>query len=75
MRIEIFTGPGCVHCEAAKSLLRARGLAFDERDMTDPEVRADYAARLPREKSIPQVFIDGVHIGGNEDLQQHLAQG
>jgi glutaredoxin 3 len=53
MRIEIFTGPGCAYCETAKALLKARGLAFTERDMTDPEVRADYAARLPRAKSIP----------------------
>lgn len=75
MRIEIFTGPGCAYCETAKALLKARGLAFTERDMTDPEVRADYAARLPRAKSIPQIFIDGTHIGGAEDLRDHFDRG
>lgn len=75
MRIEIFTGPGYGHCEAAKALLAARGLAYEERDMTDPAVRAEYAARLPRAKSIPQIFIDGVHIGGAEDLRNHFGRG
>ncbi|MFU8833997.1 glutaredoxin domain-containing protein [Roseovarius autotrophicus] len=75
MRIEIFTGPGCSYCEAAKALLDARGLAYEAHDMTDPDVRADYAARLPREKSIPQIFIDGVHIGGAEDLRDHFNRG
>jgi len=74
MRIEIFTGPGCSHCQAAKALLDARCLAYEEHDMTDPEVRADYAARLPRAKSIPQIFIDGTHIGGAEDLRHHFGQ-
>lgn len=75
MRIEIFTGPGCSYCAMAKDILRARGLSFTEYDMTNPAVRADYAARLPRAKSIPQIFIDGAHIGGAEDLRHHFDRG
>ena len=70
--IEIFTGPGCAHCEAAKSFLRDRGLAFTERDISQPDAMADLQARLPRARSIPQVFVDGAHIGNDQDLRLHF---
>ena len=70
--IEIFTGPGCSYCEAAKALLKDSGLAFTERDVSDPAVGAEFHERLPRVRSIPQVFIGGSHIGGYEDLKLTL---
>lgn len=72
MKIEMFSGPGCSYCEAAKSLLKARNLSFAERDVSEPAVGAEFRERLPREKSIPQIFIDGKHIGGYEDLRLML---
>ena len=72
MRIEMFTGPGCSYCEAAKSLLLRRQLAFTERDVSDPAVLVEFRERLPRVRSIPQIFIDGEHIGGYEDLELKL---
>lgn len=71
-QIEIFTGPGCGYCEAAKTLLKRHGLPFAERDVSDEAVRREFRERLPRVRSIPQVFIDGEHIGGYEDLELRL---
>lgn len=73
MHIEIFTGPGCGYCDRAKATLTANGLAYTERNMAEREVRAEFAERLPREKSLPQVFVDGIHIGGYEDLRMRLS--
>jgi glutaredoxin 3 len=70
--IEIFTGPGCSHCAAAKTLLRERGLAFTERDISDAAVLEEFRERLPRVRSLPQLFADGSHIGGYEDLRLYL---
>jgi len=70
--IEIFTGPGCRYCEAAKALLEQRGLAYRERDVGDAEVLAEFRRRLPRVRSLPQVFADGKHVGGYEDLRSWL---
>ena len=70
--VEIFTGPNCGYCSAAKQLLTQHGLAFTEFDVSDVRVRDDFRARLPRTKSVPQIFIDGVHIGGYEDLKLHM---
>ena len=72
MQIELFTGPGCSYCESAKALLRHHALTFTERDVSVPAVLAEFRERLPRVRSIPQIFIDGEHIGGYEDLELKL---
>jgi len=71
-QIEIFTGPGCGYCEAAKALLKRHNLTFTERDVSDAAVLSEFRERLPRIKSIPQIFIDGEHIGGYQDLGLRL---
>ncbi len=73
--IEIFTGPGCSYCEAAKALLRQKGLVFTERDVSESGVLAEFRRRLPRVRSIPQIFVDGEHIGGEEDLRLLVQSG
>ncbi len=72
--IEIFTGPGCTYCEAAKALLNERKLPFRERDVSDPAVLAEFQQRLPRVRAIPQVFADSEHLGGVDDLKLWLQQ-
>ena len=72
--IEIFTGPGCSYCQAAKALLNERKVPFTERDISDPAVLAEFRERLPRVRSIPQIFADGAHVGGHEDLVLWLQQ-
>ena len=72
MKVEVFGAPGCSHCDAAKRLLRERGIAFDERDVSDAAVLAEFRARLPRVRSLPQVFFGADHIGGYEDLRLTL---
>ncbi len=72
MDIEIYTGPNCAYCTAAKKLLVERQLAYVERDVSDQAVVAEFRDRLPRQKSLPQIFIDGEHIGSYEDLRLRL---
>lgn len=70
--IEIFTGPGCVHCEQAKTLLAQHGLDYTERDVSEAAVMDEFRARLPRSKALPQIFADGKHLGSLEDLRINL---
>ena len=70
MKIEIFSTPQCGYCDAAKKLLDEKGLAYTNLDvMSDPAILEDFKCRLPRVKAVPQIFIDGEHIGGYEDLR------
>lgn len=70
MKIEIFSTPQCSYCDAAKKLLDEKGFAYTELDvMSDPAILDEFKQRLPRVKAVPQIFIDGEHIGGYEDLR------
>lgn len=65
----MFSGPGCAYCAQSRQLLEAKGLGYVEYDVSDPRHMQEYRARLPRTSSLPQIFIDGTHIGSFEDLQ------
>jgi glutaredoxin 3 len=64
----MYTTPSCPFCVRAKRLLDARGIAFDEIDVSaDDAVRAEVMERTGR-RTVPQIFIDGRSIGGFEEL-------
>ncbi len=68
-KIEIYTKFLCPYCTRAKSLLKAKGVAFEEHDIsTGGPLRAEMIARSGGGATVPQVFIDGQHIGGSDDL-------
>jgi glutaredoxin 3 len=69
--IIIYTKDWCGYCHAAKSLLKQLHLPFTEIDVTRDQVQ--YAEMLKRSSgrtSVPQIFLDGVGIGGYTDLSQ-----
>ncbi len=63
----IFSRQGCPYCADAKALLKKKGIEYEElvlgRDYTDVSLRA-----LSGTSSVPQIFIDGDHVGGSNDL-------
>jgi len=71
--VTIFSRPGCPFCAKAKGLLREADIEFEElvlnRDYTDQTLRA-----VVVETSYPQIFIDGQHIGGSDDLEAWLEE-
>jgi glutaredoxin 3 len=67
-RIEIYTTPFCGYCARAKGLLDRKGAAYDEMDvMMDEKKRAEMRERSKR-STVPQIFINGEHIGGSDEL-------
>ncbi|MBX9710919.1 MAG: glutaredoxin 3 [Xanthobacteraceae bacterium] len=67
--IEIFTRPGCGYCSAAKSLLTRKGAAFTEYNAgIDPSFRTKMLERSNGGRTFPQIFIDGLHVGGCDEL-------
>lgn len=74
-RIEIYTSPFCGYCARAKALLDSKGAAYEEYDvMMDDKARTEMRARAKR-TSVPQIFINGTHIGGSDDLAALDAEG
>jgi glutaredoxin 3 len=68
-KIEIYTKAFCPYCSRAKALLETKGMAFDEYDISlgGPK-RAEMLARAPGHHTVPQIFIEGRHIGGCDDM-------
>ena len=68
-RVEIFTKFLCPYCTRAKSLLKSKGVAFEETDITmGGASRADMLARSNGRSTVPQIFINGEHVGGSDEL-------
>jgi glutaredoxin 3 len=67
-KIEIYTTPFCGYCARAKGLLDSKGAAYEEMDvMMDEKKRAEMRERSKR-STVPQIFINGQHIGGSDEL-------
>ncbi|MEO7916636.1 MAG: glutaredoxin 3 [Dokdonella sp.] len=68
-KVEMYTTAICPYCVAAKNLLRSKGLEYSEQRVdTDPEQRDAMLARTGGRRSVPQIFINDIHIGGFDDL-------
>lgn len=75
-RVEVYTTPYCPYCVQAKSLLKRKGVAFEEIDVSD-----DYALREKMielsggRRTVPEIFINGKIIGGYDELRALEVEG
>lgn len=67
--VEIYTKFLCPYCARAKRLLGDKGITFDEYEISGggPK-REEMLQRSNGRHTVPQIFIDGQHIGGSDDL-------
>lgn len=72
-RISLLTKKGCPHCHRAKDLLTSKGLGFEEIELNNDITQKSLFA-ISGKTSTPQVFIDGSHIGGADDLEAYFAK-
>ena len=67
--IEIYTKFFCPYCARAKKLLGEKGAAFEEYEISaDSQKREEMIQRAGGRTTVPQIFIDGRHVGGSDDL-------
>lgn len=68
-RVEIYTKFLCPYCARAKRLLDSKGAQYEEFDISmDSAKRAEMMQRASGRHTVPQIFIDGRHVGGSDDL-------
>ena len=76
VKIDIYTTMMCPYCYRAKKLLSQHGADFNEIDvMADQDRRREMIERAGGRRTVPQIFINGKHIGGCEDLYALDAAG
>jgi glutaredoxin 3 len=67
-KIEIYTTPWCGYCARAKALLEKKGAAYEETDVMEDSVKRTEMRERSRRTTVPQIFINGQHIGGSDEL-------
>lgn len=74
--VQIYTTTYCPYCVKAKRLLTHKEIQFTEIDVTeDVEMRLQLVEMSGGQKTVPQIFIDGKHVGGCDDLYSLDASG
>ncbi|MEO0958687.1 MAG: glutaredoxin 3 [Pseudomonadota bacterium] len=67
--VEIYTSPLCPYCTMAKRLLKQKGVGYSETNvMGNRSAKGEMMQRANGRHTVPQIFIDGVHVGGCDEL-------
>ena len=67
--VEIYTSPMCGFCHAAKRLLTQKGVTFSEVDVwAQPDRKPEMIQRANGGRTVPQIFVGDMHVGGCDDL-------
>ena len=71
----VYTTPSCPYCVMAKRLLTQKGVSFQEVDVAYDDAKRRWLAETTGQRTVPQIFIDGRHVGGCDDLYALDAAG
>jgi glutaredoxin 3 len=68
--VVMYSKSWCPYCERARALLTRKGVAFHVIDIeAQPERRQEMIQRSGR-RTVPQIFIGDLHVGGSDDLHE-----
>lgn len=71
----IWSNTNCSFCEQAKNLLKLNGYEYEERNLASGKWTKEQLLEVaPNARTVPQIFIDGNHIGGFTELRQYLQE-
>lgn len=69
-KVEVYTTTYCAFCVRAKNLLKNKGVAFDEIDVThDDALREKMVEMSGGRRTVPEIFINGKIVGGYDELK------
>lgn len=73
MSAEVYGSPWCGYCRRAKSLLKAKGIEYEEILVNEDISREELARKIGRPVlTVPQIFLGGEYIGGYTELADKL---
>ncbi len=67
-KVEIYTKSWCPYSTRAKALLDRKSVSYEEIDVTDDSFKESEMVERSSRQTVPQIFIDGYHLGGSDDL-------
>jgi len=73
MKAVVWSKDSCPYCVQAKNLLKLKGIEFEERNITQGTwTREQLLESVPNARTLPQIFLDDVLVGGFQELRKHL---
>lgn len=72
MSVDIYGTPSCAACKQAVRLCEATETDFYYIDASKPDTMKNLIDKIGMFRSVPQIFVDGEHIGGLAELQDRL---
>jgi glutaredoxin 3 len=66
--VVVYRTPTCGYCFRVAHLLQSKGVPFTEVDVSDDPAKRRWLADVTRQRTVPQVFINGKPVGGFDDL-------
>lgn len=72
MTTVIYSKPNCIWCDRAKILLTECNMEYEERDVSLAPYKQELLLRVPDARTVPQIFINDIHIGGYTDLTDYI---
>lgn len=74
MKAVIWSKENCSYCEQATALLSAKSIGFEERKIGHGWTKEQLLEVVPTARTVPQIFLDDVLIGGFNELRKHLTE-
>jgi glutaredoxin 3 len=74
MKAVIWSKYHCPFCDQAKALLQSKGIQFEEKKIGDGYTKEELLEAVPNARAVPQIFLDGEHIGGFQELRTKLTE-
>ena len=68
----IWSKYNCPYCDQAKALLKDRRIPFEERKIGDGYTKEELLEAVPNARTVPQIIINGVSIGGFTELKKYI---
>ena len=69
MQALVWSKPNCPYCDRAKALLKLKNIEYEERVIGVNWTKEQLLESVPTARTVPQIFLDGVLIGGYDDLK------
>ena len=74
MKAIVWSKDQCPYCDQAKNLLKAKGIEFEERNVSKDWTKEQLLEAVPTARSVPQIFLDEELVGGFTELRKKLAE-
>jgi glutaredoxin len=72
MEAVVWSKNACPFCDQAKNLLKMKGIAFEERNVSTDWTKEQLLEAVPTARTLPQIFLDDNYIGGFTELRKHF---